>query len=69
MTGQWRGDAYWYGSIVLGNVCAVIGTDKWRAVVEYRNLSGAAKAMHCGPFTRDVATWTAARRLVEEVTA
>ena len=67
MTGQWKGNAYWHGSIVLGNVYAVVGTDKLRAVVEYHNLSAAAKAMHCGPFVRDVETEAEARALVEGV--
>ena len=64
----WMGQNYWHDDVALGCIRAVVGSEKWRAEVEYYNLSPAAKAEHRGPFKQDVDTEDEALRLVEGVT-
>ena len=63
----WKGQNYWHGDVALGCIRVVVGTWKFRAEVEYHNMSPAAQAEYRRPFKQDVETAEEARRLVEEV--
>lgn len=64
---HWKRQTYWHDDVALGCIRVVVGSGKFRADVEYHNLSPAAQAEHRGPFKQDVETAEEARRLVEGV--